>query len=65
MDEVVALPPNLGVPEAPPLDVPPDHIALDTRGPDPLDAGFVLSGGVLAPLPARVRLPHEDDEQDV
>ena len=34
---------------------------LDGR-PDPLDLGFVLVGGVLAPLPRRVRLPHEDDE---
>ena len=64
MEELFALPPAFGTPEAPPLDVPPDHIALDTRGPDPLDGGFVLSGGVLAPLPAKVRLPHEDDDPE-
>jgi hypothetical protein len=34
------------------------------RQPDPLDDGFVLAGGVLAPLPPKVRLPHEDDEDD-
>ena len=53
-----------------PADLPPsllaaegDHVALSER-PDPLDCGFVLAGGVLAPLPPRVRLPHEADEQD-
>ena len=38
-------------------------LAVD-RGPDPLEAGFVLAGGLLAPLPPKVRLPHEDDEAD-
>ena len=52
-----------------PADAPPslleadvDHVALSDR-PDPLDLGFVLAGGVLAPLPSRVRLPHEDDDE--
>lgn len=39
----------------------PDHVAHSDR-PDPLESGFLLIGGVLAPLPPRVRLPHEDDE---
>jgi len=39
----------------------PSHTAHDDR-PDPLQGGFLLAGGVLAPLPPRVRLPHEDDE---
>lgn len=39
----------------------PGHIAYDDR-PDPLQSGFLLVAGVLAPLPPRVRLPHEDDE---
>lgn len=43
------------------LDAEPDHIAHSDR-PDPLESGFLLLGGVLAPLPPRVRLPHEDDE---
>ena len=43
------------------LDAAPDHVALSDRG-DPLESGFLLIGGVLAPLPPRVRLPHEDDE---
>lgn len=30
--------------------------------PDPLRDGFLLLGGVLAVMPERVRLPHEDDE---
>jgi hypothetical protein len=38
-----------------------DHVALSDR-PDPLDGGFVLAAGLLAPLPSKVRLPHEDDE---
>lgn len=49
----------------PPVEVPPEHIApARERGPDPLEGGFLLAGGVLAPLPARIRLPHEDDEDD-
>lgn len=50
--------------EAPPpslLAADPAHTAYDDRR-DPLDLGFVLLGGVLAPIPPRVRLPHEDDE---
>ncbi len=43
------------------LEAPPEHVALDER-PDPLQSGFLLVGGVLAPLPPRLRLPHEDDE---
>lgn len=43
----------------------PEHVAaydIDHRDrPDPLDGGFFLVGGVLAPLPPRIRLPHEDD----
>lgn len=43
--------------------VPADQHALAVERPaDPLDCGFLLSGGLLAPLPAKVRLPHEDDE---
>ncbi|HVM26079.1 MAG TPA: hypothetical protein VM433_00195 [Mycobacteriales bacterium] len=38
-------------------------LAVD-RGPDPLDHGFVLAAGVLAPLPPKVRLPHEDDDAE-
>lgn len=51
---VVAPPPSL-------ITAPPEHVALSDR-PDPLEGGFLLVGGVLAPLPPRVRLPHEDDE---
>jgi len=36
-----------------------DHIALSERR-DPLEGGFVLAGGVLAPLPPKVKLPHEE-----
>ena len=60
---------DAGFATAPHLDAPPpsllsadaDHVAHVDRQ-DPLDLGFVLLGGVLAPLPPRVRLPHEDDE---
>jgi len=52
----------LAVPPPPSLlDTDVEHAALVDRC-DPLDAGFVLAGGVLAPLPGKVRLPHEDDE---
>ncbi len=61
MDDLAALPPTFRAPELPRPPVPPEHVALDTRGPDPLECGFLLAGGVLAPLPARVRLPHEDE----
>lgn len=63
MEDLYALPATV-VPDLPRPDVPPEHVALDTRGPDPLDCGFSLSGGVLAPLPAKVRLPHEDDDPE-
>ncbi|MCY7366091.1 MAG: hypothetical protein LH469_12385 [Frankiaceae bacterium] len=43
------------------LTAPPEHVAHDDR-PYPLQSGFLLVGGILAPLPPRVRLPHEDDE---
>lgn len=43
------------------LEAAPEHVALSDR-PDPLDDGFLLIAGVLAPLPPRIRLPHEDDE---
>lgn len=43
------------------LQAPPEHVALSERG-DPLCGGFLLAGGVLAPLPPKVRLPHEDDD---
>lgn len=51
--------------DAPPslLEADGDHVAMSQR-PDPLDCGFLLAGGVLAPLPARVRLPHDGDEGD-
>lgn len=49
----------------PPVEVPPEHIApAEERGPDPLECGFLLVGGVLAPLPGRIRLPHEADDED-
>lgn len=48
------------------LQAPPEHVAhysVDGQDrPDPLRDGFLLLGGILAPLPERVRLPHEDDE---
>ena len=43
------------------LEAEPGHVAFSDR-PDPLEGGFLLAGGVLAVLPPRVRLPHEDDE---
>lgn len=47
------------------LEAAPEHVAsydVDHGDrPDPLHHGFWLVGGVLAPLPPRVRLPHEDD----
>lgn len=53
----------LHVPAPPPslLQAEPEHVSYDDRR-DPLEHGFLLLGGVLAPLPPRVRLPHEDDE---
>lgn len=66
MAEDLVLPPWVPLATAPPpslLDADADHVALSHRA-DPLDCGFVLAGGVLAPLPPRVRLPHEGDEGD-
>jgi len=53
--------PHLDAPPPSLLVAEPSHIAHVDR-PDPLDTGFLLLAGVLAPLPPRVRLPHEDDE---
>ena len=55
--------PLLAAPPPSLLEADVEHVALSQR-PDPLDCGFVLAGGVLAPLPPRVRLPHEGDEGD-
>ena len=55
--------PLLAAPPPSLLDADADHVSLLARA-DPLDCGFVLAGGVLAPLPPRVRLPHEGDEGD-
>ena len=60
MDELVALPPSYVGPP-----VPADgHVLAVERPADPLDCGFLLAGGVLAPLPAKVRLPHDEDAED-
>ena len=48
---------------APPVALEKHVLAVEHRD-DPLDCGFLLAGGVLAPLPAKVRLPHEDDEAE-
>jgi hypothetical protein len=65
-DDLVQQPAWAAAVTAPPppslLDADVEHIALSERR-DPLDEGFVLAGGVLAPLPPKVRLPHEDDEE--
>ena len=53
--------PHLDAPPPSLLAADPSHTTHDDR-PDPLEHGFLLLGGVLAPLPPRVRLPHEDDE---
>jgi hypothetical protein len=37
------------------------HLAVE-RPADPLDCGFLLSGGVLGVLPAKVRLPDPEDD---
>lgn len=57
MDDLAPLPPAYVGPPADGRTV----LAVE-RPTDPLDCGFLLSGGVLAPLPAKVRLPHEDDD---
>lgn len=64
-DDLAPPPPWLQFAASPPpslLDADVDHVALSDRG-DPLEAGFLLAAGVLAPLPPRVRLPHEDDDE--
>lgn len=64
-DDLVQPPAWAAAVAAPPppslLDADVEHIALSERR-DPLDGGFVLAGGVLAPLPPKVRLPHEEDD---
>ena len=58
MDDVAPVPPSYAGPP-----VPADgHVLAVERPVDPLDCGFLLAGGVLAPLPPKVRLPHEEDE---
>ena len=39
-----------------------NHIVLDGGTPDPLEVGFVLAGGLLATIPKRVTLPHEEKQ---
>ena len=62
---VFALPADLTPPPSL-LSADPEHVASygadGEDRPDPLQGGFLLAGGVLAPLPPRVRLPHEDDQ---
>ena len=60
-DAGFATAPHLEAPGPSLLAADPSHQAFDDRR-DPLDLGFVVLGGVLAPLPSRVRLPHEDDD---
>ncbi len=60
MYDFTLLPPSYAGPPVP-TDA---HVLAVDRPADPLDCGFLLSGGVLAPLPGKVRLPHEDDEDD-
>ncbi len=65
-DDLVQHPWTSAVAVPPPpslLDADVEHVALSER-PDPLDGGFVLAGGVLAVLPPKVRMPHEDDDVD-
>lgn len=65
-DDGLFLPPSFQ--DSPPpslLQAAPDHVAYDDTHSgrnDPLQYGFLLFGGLLATLPPRVRLPHEDDE---
>ncbi len=59
MDDMV-LPPAYA---APPAQVD-THVLAVERPADPLDCGFLLAGGVLAPLPAKVRLPHDEDAEE-
>ena len=58
MDEIAPPPAYVAAPPA--LDT---HVRAVERRDDPLDLGFVLCDGLLAPLPAKVRLPHEDEEE--
>ena len=63
-EDLLQPPPWIALQTPPPpslLQADAEHVALSDRG-DPLDCGFVLAGGILAPLPPAVRLPHEDDE---
>jgi hypothetical protein len=57
MDEIA--PPPTPVAAPPAVDT---HVLSVERRDDPLELGFVLCDGLLAPLPAKVRLPHEDEE---
>ncbi len=47
----------------PPL-LPDGHVLSVDRPADPLDCGSSLSGGVLAPLPAKIRLLHVLEQRD-
>jgi hypothetical protein len=58
MDEIA--PPPVLVAGPPALDT---HVLAVERRDDPLDLGFLLCDGLLAPLPAKVRLPHEEEEE--
>lgn len=59
MDDLAPVPgPLIG----PPPPVADSHLLAVERPADPLDCGFVLSGGVLAVLPAKVRLPLPEDD---
>ena len=59
---ITVLPADLAPPPSL-LEAAPGHVAPAPERPDPLD-GLVLVGGVLAPLPPRVRLPHEDPDAE-
>lgn len=62
----LALPPTFFAPTVPQaLPVPDSHVLAVELPVDPLDCGFLLAGGVLASLPAKVRLPHEEDDPEV
>jgi hypothetical protein len=61
MDDLAPLPAAY---VGPPPPTPDDHVLAVERPADPLDSGFFLSDGVLAPLPPKVRLPHDEDAED-
>ena len=61
MDDLAPVPATLIGPPPPVAD---GHVLAVERPADPLDCGFLLAGGVLAPLPAKVRLPHDEDAED-